>query len=1097
MIEKNSFQQGGLKLVQLVGSAVTLWFDWERLPAIDLKSTCYRVEIIPEYDHLPVLHARPNSAGPLHFHLFEGVAYRLNLIAAPYPVCTVGPDPPPPPLVAVIPQHENLQQLVWSMPDSFPESTDKPSPQWMVFGDGQRLARWPVDADPFVDLRGRPGSIEVRMGENRQWFRVQTNLPAGDIKASLSFRLPDPTPKLFLSQAINPLGGWRLRAEIPWFFGMGSHWYRLMNRWFPDRSPIAAIGAFRLYEDQVLRQEVRQWGYATRIRHDLIDRIQLTEWGWKQTQPVEGFRIELQITSAHRELLKYTLQERHLGPESINRIVGFDVSEIEQARYRLSTIRPHVAWDQSYIELVLFFQVDGVNWQEFQRDIAQSARWDFVPAESTQTCRTEWVLYDLEKPERCEVVLASGTVERPPAAGKVFLRPYSTHQLFAVWDIDRQAVERAVARAWQVPISSVGFYLKVHEEYLGRRLRRADLDCHLIELFSSYQNIYFNVDPDRCFAVEVVARHQQQEIALTAVSSSIVTPKPLETRVLGDERHRSLQTIWFHPSQREVRHLRGHDSGNRAKVLIHLHLHSPNLFRIEPFRDAYLRDVSWPIKTDTGAEVHNPPGEWVMKNCLDAWLPLLRVFRRLAYEGVDYQLSLDISPPVAYQLSSGRFKDYFSRYLSRMQAFTQGRIALMKARRDDPDYIVAAERYLADLIGIDLFYHHELEKDIIGAFAKLEQQGFLELITCTATHGMPAELQSMPDSLDAQLELAARSHHRLFGIRPKGIWLAENSWFPGVSTYLENRSLHYCFVESEAVLCGSPSPTEEEFNPVILPGSQALAFGRSRLGRTQVWDAQLGYAGHPDFREYHYRHRGLPLKRITAKTTDDKKPYHPERAEATARHLACDFHQKLRQLAISLGQRSFRTIPLISCTYDAELFGHHWSEGPVFLEELLRECHRQGDTIGLTTASHYLADRPLLPEVEPNPSTWGHDAVHVRWTDPKVAWTFSVFERAEQVLRRYRDDAAAGRLSDFQCRAVEQMGAELLRAQSSDLTFVIMSGDFEEDMQREILKYLDHFYRLQYLVDNRIDDEEWLTFRHLENGMFPEISDYYRLRRNC
>ena len=45
---------------------------------------------------------------------------------------------------------------------------------------------------------------------------------------------------------------------------------------------------------------------------------------------------------------------------------------------------------------------------------------------------------------------------------------------------------------------------------------------------------------------------------------------------------------------------------------------------------------------------------------------------------------------------------------------------------------------------------------------------------------------------------------------------------------------------------------------------------------------------------------------------------------------------------------------------------------------------------------------------------------------------------------------------------VEQMAAELIRAQSSDLTFVIMSGDFEEDMQREILKYFDYFYKLKH-----------------------------------
>ncbi|MBT4088684.1 MAG: DUF1957 domain-containing protein, partial [Deltaproteobacteria bacterium] len=236
------------------------------------------------------------------------------------------------------------------------------------------------------------------------------------------------------------------------------------------------------------------------------------------------------------------------------------------------------------------------------------------------------------------------------------------------------------------------------------------------------------------------------------------------------------------------------------------------------------------------------------------------------------------------------------------------------------------------------------------------------------------------------------------------------------------------------------------------------------------------------------------VKRITSKTTDDKQPYHPDQAEKTARKLAQDFHHKLSEKAFELSSRSFKSIPLISCTYDAELFGHHWWEGPVFLEELLREFYRKAGAIGLTTPSHYLAGNPTLPEVVPNPSTWGHEAVHVKWTDPKVAWTFRELERADQILKTYLALGQENRLTDFQIRIVEQMEAEFIRAQSSDLTFVIMAGDFEEDMQREILKYLDYFYRLKSLIDNNVEDEQFLLFRQYENNMFPEIAGCYAIR---
>ena len=185
---------------------------------------------------------------------------------------------------------------------------------------------------------------------------------------------------------------------------------------------------------------------------------------------------------------------------------------------------------------------------------------------------------------------------------------------------------------------------------------------------------------------------------------------------------------------------------------------------------------------------------------------------------------------------------------------------------------------------------------------------------------------------------------------------------------------------------------------------------------------------------------------------------------------------------------------MITCTYDAELFGHHWAEGPVFIEELLREFNRVGDYIGLTTPSHYLVGYPSLPEAIPNPSTWGHESTHIRWTDPKVAWTQRELERADGIEQHYLGRAIKGELNAYQKELVEQMGVELNRAISSDLTFVIISGDFEEDMQREIQKYLDYFYKLKYLIDNGVEDQEFLAFRRYENDMFPEIKDYYRIR---
>lgn len=1087
-------QTPGLKLVQMSGSFLELFFKWEQLPSIDLAQDYYLVKIVPESDVLPVEYAKPNSAGPLYFSLREEGSYHLILQRAPILKYEVTSSLPELPHIDLIPEHEALHKLTWGNIDIESLKQQVQNQVIIISVDGKQLHTQSLEDAPTCEIAGRPDTIQVELKEGPILFQIKTNRKASEDVLKLNFTVEKEERRLFLSTLVKPEVNWCLRTEIPAFFHMHRYWQNEYQKVFEKSLKQNVVGGYRYSEDGVEKGFVRQFGFSTPINREVVKTIQKNEWKLNKDLPVKTYKLQLQITSAHRELYKTILCEREFSADKAGDILGFSPAEISDAEQHLFEMNHLVNWEQSFLELVVYFKSEGHDWQEFQREIASCPKWEYYPDENSQACQAEWVLYDIAKPA-CELKgLTSGIVTRPVFEPKVVLQPYSDKKILAWWNIDKKGVEKFIHEELQASLDEVGFYLKIHEEYLGDRRHRPDLECHIIDLFSSHQNMFFGVDAGRCFSAELVVRYGDQERALTAVSKSIVIPKSMDMACAPGSAHRRLETQWYHTSQREVRHVHGKDSSNLAKVMLHLHMHSPNLFRADPFRESYLKDATWPIRTAGGEEVHNTPGEWIMKNCLDSWLPLLRVFKNLAAEGVDYQVSLDITPPVAYTLSSTRFKDYFSRYLLRVQAHAKSQIALMKSCQHSPDYIWGAERYLADVEAIDRFYNIDIQKDMIGAFRQLEMWGFLELSTCTATHGMAAELEATPDSLDAQFTLAARSHHRIFGDRPKGIWLAENSYFPGVEKVMEKEDLHYCFVEAEAVLCGSNTPAEEEFNPLLIPQSEVVAFGRSRLGRTQVWDAKLGYAGHPDFREYHYRHMGLPLKKITSKTSHEKLPYNPDHAEKTARMLAQDFHHKLCDKAYQLSQREMSSYPLITCSYDAELFGHHWSEGPIFLEELLREVHRANDMIGFTTPSHYLSAHPVLPDVTPNPSTWGHDAQHVRWSDPKVCWVFRELEKADAIQKHYLSRALKGELSLFQKQAVEQMGVELVRSHSSDLTFVIMSGDFEEDMRREIQKYLDYFYRLKTLIDNQIEDTEFLNFRRYENDMFPEIADYYQIR---
>jgi 1,4-alpha-glucan branching enzyme len=1092
-MERTILEQNGIKIDITNNPYIELFFDWEKLPGLDLSQHYYLAEISPDSNLIPNELIRPNSAGPMFCCLRENCRYTLRLLKTPHLQFDVQSSLKIKPDISLIAEHESLFRLIWGNIDFQALGYFQNQHTLEISFENKSIEINTFIDSPYVFIDGHPRHIKVCIKNGPLLFEVNTNLKDRETIERVHFDLNVKSRILSAATSIQPLPGWQVRAEILPYFNNYQDWLFAFIKKYPKADTSKLIGSYVLYEDGLETQAVRMFGFSSQIDWDIINHIQIQEKNYPDSQPVSQFKFQLQITSPHRELLKTILLEKTINAADCGGFIGFSEAEIIEAQNRLFEINPLVKWEQSYLELVFYFKGQETDWQEFQRDQAYGYRWDFIPDSSTHQCQIKWVLNDLTQPDCVLELKVSGIEHRMRWEPKVDLKPYHDKKLLAWWDLDKTEVAQVLKHEWDTDMSHVGFYLKVHEEYLGNRRHRSDLDVHIRKLFAPNQNIYFNVDDNKNYSVEIVARYKNQEHALTPVSSSIVSPRSKTNFNQADYNHRSMSDSWYHTTQHEVRHQNGDDSANKGKVLLHLHMHSPNLFRADPFRESFLRPGIWPIETVSGEEVHNTPGEWVLKNCLDSWLPLLRVFETLAADKIDFQVSLNISPPVAYTLSHPRFKDYMSRYLDRTMAHVKSQLQIMKSRLDAQEYIWAGERYLEDIKALAQFYNHDLGKDIIGTYRTLSNDGYLELSTCTATHGMAGLLQSTPDALNTQIQVAKQAHNRIFGDDPRGIWLAENSYFPGVEKVLEQHQLHYFFVEAEAILNGSVLPTEEEYNPVLIPASQICAFGRSRLGRMQVWDAKIGYAGHPDFREYHFRHFGLQLKRITTKLSNDKGPYNPDNAEKTARHLAQDFYIKLCDQIQKLERKHFQSIPLITCTYDAELFGHHWFEGPIFLEELLRECYRKSDYIGLTTPSHYLASFPSLPEMTPNPSTWGHESFHLRWTAPKVAWTFRELDRADQLLRQYLKKALHEEFNSKQNQAIQQMGAELIRSQSSDLTFVMISGDFEEDMQREILKYLDYFYMLKHMIDNNNVCDDFLFYRQHENDMFPEFRTFYGL----
>ncbi|GAG71490.1 unnamed protein product, partial [marine sediment metagenome] len=114
-------------------------------------------------------------------------------------------------------------------------------------------------------------------------------------------------------------------------------------------------------------------------------------------------------------------------------------------------------------------------------------------------------------------------------------------------------------------------------------------------------------------------------------------------------------------------------------------------------------------------------------------------------------------------------------------------------------------------------YKNRYNSDVIGAFKKLQDEGFIEIITCAATHGY-LPLLGRDSAVNAQIKVGIESYKRLFGREPKGIWLpecayrhgyewvppvegkyAQKGYRPGIEKFLIENNIKYFIVDTHTI----------------------------------------------------------------------------------------------------------------------------------------------------------------------------------------------------------------------------------------------------------------------------------------------------------
>jgi 1,4-alpha-glucan branching enzyme len=503
---------------------------------------------------------------------------------------------------------------------------------------------------------------------------------------------------------------------------------------------------------------------------------------------------------------------------------------------------------------------------------------------------------------------------------------------------------------------------------------------------------------------------------------------------------------------------------------------------------------------------YNDPMEeyWLYEAITETYIPLLDVFNKLIEDGVDFRITMSITPPLIAMLKDPLLQERYIRHVNKMIDLIEKEVT---RTRFEPHFNRTAIMYREKFYRARSIFEDRYHRDLVDGFRQVQDQGKLEIITCGATHGfLPLTVQRT--AVNAQIKVAVDHYTKFIGRRPRGIWLPECGYNPGDEEILRKNGIRYFIVDTHGIMYGTPRPKYGIFAPVFTKSGVA-AFGRDMESSKQVWSAKEGYPGDFSYREFYrdigwdldydyikpYIHEsgirmntGIKYFKISGRGVDlaHKQPYDPAEAMQKAADHAGNFMFN-REKQVEHLRHLMKRQPIIIAPYDAELFGHWWYEGPAFLDYLMRKIFYDQQSVKLITPGEYLEKYPKNQILTPSYSSWGYKGYAEFWLNETNDWVYAhlhrLFERMNELANTFRQKP----LSSIEERALKQAAREVLLAQSSDWAFIMKTQTMVDYAVKRTKSHIHRFYKLYDMLKSGQFDEGYLSEMEWKDNIFQEI----------
>ena len=190
--------------------------------------------------------------------------------------------------------------------------------------------------------------------------------------------------------------------------------------------------------------------------------------------------------------------------------------------------------------------------------------------------------------------------------------------------------------------------------------------------------------------------------------------------------------------------------------------------------------------------------DWLFEAMTETYIPLLRMMQRLNDDHIRFRLTMSLTPPLCEMLADPLLQERYVSHIDRLSELAE----LQRREKMGTPFQDAATAQADELLETKRLFEQVWNRQLLPVFRKFQDQGDLEIITCGATHGF-LPLMATDEARRAQISIAVANYKKHFGRAPRGIWLPECAFVPGIDALLAENGISF-FRYSQRLPAWSP-----------------------------------------------------------------------------------------------------------------------------------------------------------------------------------------------------------------------------------------------------------------------------------------------------